>query len=89
MNYLDPWPGTGSVLLTSGVVNEEGDIHLAGSVPCLVVAAEEEEVDGAKIWLVLADDFDEAGGVMVGWNPTSYLFEDALTTCCVCPPPAE
>ena len=91
MNYVDPWPGTGSQLLASGVVNDDGDIHLAGSVDCLKAYdwSEEEDVDiekvvGAKIWLVLADDFDEAGGVMAGWNPTDYLFEAALTTCCVC-----
>jgi len=83
MNYVDPWPGTGSALLASGVVNEEGDLHVSGSISCLEVA---EGFDGAKIWLVLADDFDEAGGTMVGWNPTEYLFEDALTMCCACPP---
>lgn len=86
MNYVDPWPGTGSLLLASGVVDEEGDIHLTGSVPCLGVA---EDLDGAKIWLVLADDFDEDEGAMTGWNPTEYLFEDALTACCACPTPAE
>jgi len=86
MNYVDPWPGTGSALLAAGVVNEEGDIHLAGSIDCLTVA---EGFAGAKIWLVLADDFDEEAGEMVGWNPTDYLFEAELTTCCACAVPAE
>ncbi len=88
MNYLDPWPGTGSVLLASGTVNEEGDIHLTGSVTCLAMYTWPDGVTGAKIWLVLADDFDETRGVMVGWNPEEYLFEAALVGCCGCVVPA-
>lgn len=88
INYLDPWPGEGSLSLASGVVNDEGDIHLAGSVPCLKMYTwDEPAVTGAKIWLVLDADFDEE--MMVGWNPTEYLFEDALTTCCGCTQPVE
>jgi len=81
MTYVDPWPGNDSQLLAAGVVNEDGDIHLKGAVDCLRVA---EGFEGAKIWLVLADDFDEENDLMVGWNPTEYLFEDALTACCAC-----
>ena len=33
---------------------------------------------GAKIWLVLANDYDADAHMMVGWNPASYLFETDL-----------
>lgn len=79
VNYIDPWPGTGSQSLGTAVADEEGDVHIMGWVECLVVA---EEFDGAKIWLVLDDDFD--GTQMTGWNPTEYLFEETLTNCCLC-----
>ena len=32
-------------------------------------------LDGAKVWLVLSDDYDGATCQMNGWNPTEYLFE--------------
>ena len=86
INYVDPWPGNDSLLLGSGVVNEDGDIHIKDSVNCLRVAP---DFEGAKIWLVLADDFDETAEAMVGWNPTEYLFEDALTTYCACAPATD
>ena len=35
--------------------------------------------DGGKIWLVLANDYD--GTKMVGWNPSSYLFENNEIKC--------
>ena len=81
MNYVDPWPGNDSQLLASGVANGGGNIHLEGAVDCLRAP---RDADGAKIWLVVADDFDEENELMVGWNPTEYLFEYDLTTCCAC-----
>ena len=81
MNYVDPWPGNDSQLLAAGAVDEDGNIHLKGSVDCLRAP---RDAAGAKIWLVLADDFDEDEEMMVGWNPTEYLFEYDLTTCCAC-----
>jgi len=33
---------------------------------------------GAKIWLVLSDDYDAANTKMTGWNPSEYLFENML-----------
>ena len=33
-------------------------------------------IEGAKIWLVLSSDVDCEAQVMIGWNPTEYLFED-------------
>lgn len=33
---------------------------------------------GAKIWLVLASDYNTATCEMTGWNPTAYLFETDL-----------
>ena len=36
--------------------------------------------DGAKIWLVLSDDYDGTNTKMTAWNPTEYLFENNLIT---------
>ena len=65
--YNDVWPW--ATCLASGVVNEEGDIHLAGSFDFGY------DLTGAKIWLVLSGDVDCDAGKMTGWNPTEYLFE--------------
>jgi len=35
---------------------------------------------GAKIWLVLANDYSESTKTLTGWNPDSYLFETDLIT---------
>lgn len=35
---------------------------------------------GAKVWLVLSDDYDDANKKMTAWNPTEYLFENNLIT---------
>ena len=75
--YPDPWPGTGLIDLGSGIVNEEGNIHIAESVSTGNLPAEDDENEGAKIWLVLSTDVNSE---MTGWNPTEYLFEYDLIT---------
>ena len=35
---------------------------------------------GAKIWLVLSDDYDDSAKKLTAWNPESYLFETDLIT---------
>ena len=78
--YPDPWPGTGLICLGSGTVNEEGDIHIMGSVDTGNLPAEGDENEGAKIWLVLSDDVDCENAEMIGWTPLEYLFEYDLIT---------
>jgi hypothetical protein len=77
--YADPWPGNNpGTSIASGTSNEEGDIHLAGSMDLgmdLPDPVDENYPDGAKIWLVLSDDYDETTCQMTAWNPTEYLFE--------------
>ena len=84
--YADPWPGDNpGALIASGTSNEFGDIHLGGSVdlgmdlPCWP-DANYCCPGGAKIWLVLSDDYDDVEAEMTGWNPTEYLFEHNLIT---------
>ena len=79
--YPDPWPGTGLICLGSGIVNEEGNIHIAESIELDTdLPIEDDENDGAKIWLVLSDDVDCENAEMIGWTPTEYLFEYDLIT---------
>lgn len=83
--YQDPWPGTGSLLLGSGTSDEEGNVHIKGTIdytdlPAFTYEIDGEDVTGSKIWLVLAEDFEldvgsDETGKMVGWTPTEYLFE--------------
>jgi len=80
ISYQDPWPGTGSLLLGSGTTDGEGNVHIKGSIdyealPSFVYEIDGEQVEGSKIWLVLAADFNEATTEMDGWNPTEYIFE--------------
>jgi len=78
--YPDPWPGKGLICLGTETVNEEGNIHIMGSVYTGDLPMEADQNDGAKIWLVLSDDVDCENQVMIGWNPTEYLFEAELIT---------
>ena len=61
--YPNPWPGDGSLILATGIVGDDGSLHLKSDSP---------EVEG-KVWLVSSSDFSE--GSMTAWNPTDYLFE--------------
>jgi len=71
--YPDPWPGDGLICLGSGTANDDGDVHIMGSVDTgdLPIPADKNNIDnedryewinedynGAKIWLVLSDDVD-------------------------------
>ena len=82
--YQDPWPGTGSFLLGNDTADEEGNIHIKGtinfeSLPYWEYTIGEGEdqytVTGSKIWLILSSDFNENTKEMDAWNPTEYLFE--------------
>jgi len=79
--YPDPWPGTGLICLGSGIVNEEGNIHIAGSFDTgvdLPISGDlnadtgtttlEDGSTGAKIFLVPTSDVDCFGQEMVGWT---------------------
>lgn len=80
--YGDPWPGDNpGAIIASGTSNDGGNIHLMGRVELdmsLPYEDDENFPDGAKIWLVLSDDYD--GTKMTAWNPTEYLFEHNLIT---------
>ena len=81
--YAVPWPGDHpGALIASGTSNEEGDIHLAGSVDFGYNLPHPDDAndDGAKIWLVLSDHYDEAACAMTAWQPAEYLFEYDLIT---------
>lgn len=62
---INPWPAADSLGIGDGATNEEGNIHIKGSLSQTLVG---------KMWLVLSNDFSEGTG-MTGWTPTSYLFE--------------
>lgn len=77
--YPDPWPGDGLICLGQDTVNQEGDIHIMGSPDIGSIPIEDDENDGAKIWLVQSSDV-ECDTEMLAWNPDSYLFEyDQIT----------
>lgn len=91
--YADPWPGNNpGAPIASGTSNDEGNIHLAGckdldmDLPDPYDANANEATcqgapcPGAKIWLVLSDDYDDDERKMVGWDPSEYLFEHNLIT---------
>ena len=79
--YPDPWPGTGLICLGSGIVNDEGNIHIADSVdtgvdlPILgdlnadtATTTLEDGSTGAKIFLVPTSDVGCFTQEMVGWT---------------------
>ena len=78
--YADPWPGTGGCDIASGTSNAGGNINLADSVDIGTIPVDADDNDEAKIWLVLAGDYNAGDDKMSGWNPTEYLFENNLIT---------
>jgi hypothetical protein len=88
--YPDPWPGSGVKCLGMGTANGGGNVHISGSVNTgdLPIATDDnhidnlgtEEYNGAKIWLILADDYDCETASWNAWNGASYLFEADLIT---------
>lgn len=76
--YPDPWPGYGLICLGQEKVNSEGKIYIAESVDTGNLPSENDQNEGAKIWLVLSSDLDCENSKMIGWNPSEYLFERNL-----------
>jgi hypothetical protein len=73
--YPDPWPGEGLICLGVGMADEYGDVHIRGKIATGSLPIEDDENDGAKIWLVLQSDVECDSQLMIGWNPGEYLFE--------------
>ena len=105
--YADPWPGVNGdagALIISGTSDEDGNLHLEGSVDLGMDLPHPDDANyespggdpdmpgeppepfpfgGAKIWLVLSDDYndgDASTGPMTDWRPEKYLFEAQLMT---------
>ena len=78
--YSDPWPGNDLICLGEGTANKGGNVNIVNSLFTGALPIEGDTNDGAKIWLVLSDDVDCDNQLMVGWNPTEYLFEEELIT---------
>jgi len=83
--YADPWEGDNpGAFLGTGISNGSGDLTIAGNVNLgfdLPHPSDANYPTGAKIWLVLASDYNsglELTGPMTGWQPTRYLFETKL-----------
>ena len=80
--YADPWKGNhpGAYIGTfksdgDGAISTTGSKNLAMNLPS---EPDANYLDGAKLWLVLASDYNTATFEMTGWNPDSYLFEHEL-----------
>ena len=92
--YADPWPGDGEdhngtgVLIGKGTSLSDGAIDFIGSTELNrdlpKWPSDQNHPEGAKIWLVPSDHYSAtvagAQGYMMGWSPSSYLFETALMT---------
>ncbi len=87
-NVSDGWPGNSpGALIANFNADNNGDIvEISGSVDLginMPDAADYNYPAGAKIWLVLASDYNLSSpgtpGKMTGWNPDKYLFENNPT----------
>ncbi|MFC1905459.1 hypothetical protein ACFLXL_01480 [Chloroflexota bacterium] len=72
-------------VIGSGVANDDGDVHIAGSAiigepDVQPTVGDYIDQTGDKIWLVLSSDLStvDETTTMIGWNPGSYLFEQKL-----------
>jgi hypothetical protein len=79
ISFMEPYPGTGSVVLGTAVADGSGNIEIAAALPALVyntyVGGEYDGQTGAKIWLVPSAEFN---GEIIGWTPEDFLFETSL-----------
>ena len=76
--YPEPWPGNNLICLGTKMANDEGNVHIKGSIDTGDMPAEYDAnfpEGGAKIWLVLSSDVGCESSMMIGWNPAEYLFE--------------
>jgi len=80
--YADPWAGDnpGAFIGTftadgTGTISTTGSVDLGMNLPS---EPDENYLDGAKIWLVLACDYDINTQEMIAWNMDAYLFEHEL-----------
>lgn len=80
--YADPWPGDNpGALIGSFTTDSSGELDEAGSKDLgmdLPDSADDNYPVGAKIQLVLSDDYDDMNMRMTGWRPEEYLFEENL-----------
>ncbi|MFP3898529.1 MAG: hypothetical protein ACLFVD_04395 [Dehalococcoidia bacterium] len=84
--YADPWPGDHpGALIAAGTTDGDGFLHLEGATDLGMHLPNWQDENynlyfGAKIWLVLSDDYNPTTNAMTAWNPTQYLFEYNLIT---------
>jgi len=79
--YSDPWATqTGSTDIGQGTTTAAGDITISGNVDIgsLPKVDDANYPYGAKIWLVLKNDYDFVNHKLTGWHPADYLFETGL-----------
>jgi len=80
--YVDPWGASPQGLFIGAGSTDSllGNVHIAGSMDLetdLPMLGDENEVDGAKIWLVRSSDITVTDGEVsfTVWNAEEYLFE--------------
>jgi hypothetical protein len=80
--YADPWPGDNpGFFIAKGTSSATGWIRIWFRTFIgydLPHTSDANYPAGAKIWLVLSDDYDETTNRVIAWNPTQYLFEHEL-----------
>lgn len=77
--YADPWPGNHpGALLGEGTSDANGNLIITGNPDLgmdLPHSADANYSEGAKIWLVLSNDYNSTLKKMTKWHPDDYLFE--------------
>jgi predicted ribosomally synthesized peptide with SipW-like signal peptide len=77
--YADSYPGNHpGAFLGKGISDGSGSLNLSDNLELnmnLPDSADGNYPTGAKIWLVLSNDYNEGTKGMAGWHPGSYLLE--------------
>ncbi|MHA2392576.1 MAG: hypothetical protein ACXAEX_11590 [Promethearchaeota archaeon] len=86
-DYEDPfinWGGDNpGWFFSKGEANQDFELFLSDTVELEVGLPDLLDFNhphGAKLWLVLSDDYIEEDTKLDAWNPTEYLFENNLIT---------
>ena len=106
ISYAEPWPGIGSTLLGTVRSDAGGNVSISGKKDVSkgfvcnkypTATSSEYQVNGSKVWLVLASDLSQPPGAAVAvpgfettqftaWNDADYLFEtDLVNKGCIAP----
>ena len=81
VNFVDPFPGTGSICIAKSTSDGDGNLRLNGIIHGPLPRKYDQNRDtGAKIWLVNSSDIDCQNQKFLEGEPENYLYDSRRIT---------